>query len=892
MSKHWRFRGGDEKPLLPPDLVEATGSPLVAELLYRRNIRTGEAAQRFLTLSAQALTPGHDLPEVAAAVARIQKALKAKEPILVYGDFDVDGLTGTSIFMETLTHLGATVSYYIPDRVKEGHGLNTAALCRLVSSRGLKLVITTDTGITAFAEVSLLKGLGVDTIVTDHHGLPENFPPSVANVNPMCLPEGHPLRFLCGAGTAFKICEILLQEAGAEAAVIERLLDLTAIGTVADLVPLQEENRLLVHRGLQVLNRRSRMGLRQILEHAGTPPEKDLTSESIAFTIAPRLNALGRLANATEAVELLTTHDAERARELAAQLEHLNRRRQELCDKTFLEAEQHLSNTGGLDGRKAIVLGNPGWEPGIIGIVASRLIDKYHVPTFLMTTDEATGEVRGSARGIEGFHVLNALEHVAPLLSRFGGHSGAGGFTLADTNVARFKEELLQYAATHLSDEMTQPVTDVDAALGWSQVNLHLVDMLAMLAPFGQQNPAPVFRVQNATIAAQRRLGTEGQHLKLVLMGDENSATPIEALLWRHGSQPNFNPQEHYDLVVSVERNQFNGQEKVQLIVEDIRVHGTSPRHYEERSSAQAGGAMRQSPESKPLSPVQEIANPASAGTGSVALRPRSNSLGQAVQWFDHRQRNALQEFVGQLMMPGDETTGTVVLYHEGKAPTIPFLDTTLIQTRLSAPAAETLILWDLPPTLAHFQNLLQRVQPRTVHVLGGKYPAVPVFPTPENYLKLLLQTLHKRGLPQGVLSQVALPELASALATAEPVILHGLTVLEGMGWISVQPSATLGPDTPGSVYETRLQLTLHGQQASQRPLSLMELAFRQSLAEVGQFRHWLLTSPLDTIETVMGQSVVGLQPSLSTLISTPVFSSSVVPPQEAPPDERHPVHA
>ncbi len=845
MRKTWQLRGEfltqktapvyDVKSPEYARFLEASGgSPVVARLLLNRGIDTPEKAMLFLDLEGYQPTSYSELPDIEPAVARIIQAIDEQEPILIFGDFDVDGISGASVLLEGLRAAGAKVSYYIPDRLTEGHGLNTTALCRLVSSRQLKLVISTDTGITNFTEVSLLKGLGVDTIITDHHELPENLPPSVANINPKRIEDQqHPLAQLCGAGVAYKVCEAVLDAIGAEPEISERLLDLAAIGTVADMVPLVGENRYIVYRGLQILNLRQRPGVRQILENALVPPEKVLNSDTIGFTIGPRLNAMGRLENATDAVELMTTDDPERVRVIAAKLEQLNRQRQELCEKTFLEAEQYFRANGELDGRRAIILGSPDWNPGIIGIVASRLIEKYHVPVFMMVFDEAKDVVRCSARSIPGFHMHEQLLALEEYFLNFGGHAGAAGFSLKPDRLNSFKAALYALTDRTVTDEQMQPKVLVDDVLDWSQMNPHLISLIERLAPFGQENPAPKFVVENVTIGAQRAIGEGGKHLKLILTPEKqgsskNDVAPLEALLWNYQQYETIQPSERYDFMVHLELNTYNNQTRVQLMVEDYI------------QTAERRGLKPQK------LPTQAIVPKTTAPTPLQNLASDFNqNWNHSLKWIDHRDRQALDAFVGQLLLPLQDNR-KLALFCEGRPPEIPFLDPAIVinrQTVKQLNGVQELILWDLPPSPEGLQSVLNECHPEIIHWVAGKYPAVPLSPSPKDMLTLIYRVLKTVGAPDSEFECI-LPDMATTLASTPEVIRHGLVLLAKMNLLKTRLDRSAGA--------VRIMVKLPAVQQASTTVDTSELlefaAFEEALTAVSEYRRWLLKTPLDTI--------------------------------------------
>lgn len=851
----WRYRGGQSDVSLPPLLVDAAGgSQLLARLLYNRDLHTPEAAEAFLMpADLDNLADPFDLPDMDKAVERISHALRADEVILIYGDFDVDGITGTAILYETLKHLGAKVSYYIPDRATEGHGLNTAAVCRLASSRHCKLLITTDTGISNFNEISLLKGLGVDVVVTDHHELPENLPPSVANINSQRLDPDHPSAYLCGAGVAWLLCRLLLVQHRPDDGELlaESLLDLVAVGIVADMVPLLRDNRLLVQRGLGVLHKRHRVGLRAILEAANVAPETVPVSETIGFTIGPRLNALGRLSNATEGVELLTTTDETRARQLAATLEQLNRKRQELCDKTFLQAEQHLQSTGGIEGRKAIILASPDWNPGIIGIVASRLIEKYRLPTFLMVVVESENKARCSARSVPGFHLTENLETLSSYFLNFGGHAGAAGFALPLDKLEAFKQDLWQLAADRISDEDTQPVLEVDCRLNFEQLTPGLIELIAPIAPCGMKNPAPLFVLENVKLATQRPLGDNGQHLKLMVQaGASNSGAAsvnlpfkktggsggtgtsgygqgVEAFLWRCGPDTRFDLDQPYHMVVSVEKNTYDRGTPIRLIIKDMKPVGAT------------GSETARIDTAPMLSP-----SPASPARAKGAAAPPDD-----LQWIDHRQRPNLDTYLSELLSNSAEDGGLagvapILVYNEGRAPAIPMIKAEQVVSRLALAPADALVLWDLPPSRETLTAILAQVRPKTVHLVGGKYQTVPLQVGPPDFLKAIqtaLQTWTQRSADQAL--PVAM--LASRFATTEVVVLQGVSLLQQLGFVRVNFTASSGDPASVAVLPGAVQ----PREGDWQQLPALESwLFEQATGQVTEWRKWLLNAELGEI--------------------------------------------
>lgn len=845
---NWQLSPTPNPDSLSPQVIAAArGSRLLAQLLLARGINTPEAMTAFLDLEHYEPTLGSELPDMDVAIARLRQAIDAQEPILVWGDFDVDGQTGTSILVDTLKKLGAKVSFYIPDRATEGHGMHAAPLMRLVSSRKLKLVITTDTGIGDFTEISLLQGLGVDTIVTDHHELPEVLPPAVANVTPRRLDAtapGHPLQHLSGAGVAYKVAEALLTSYGRPQADIDALLDLAAIGLVADVMNLTGENRYIVWRGLQVIASRQRLGLAMLLERAGQLPEKPVNAETVGFMIGPRLNALGRLAQAEPAVALLTGDDASELEPILDKIEALNKRRQALCDETFEEAEKALNRQGGLGANRGIVLASPEWHVGIVGIVANRLADRYGVPTFLMCHDEGGGKLRCSARSAAGFALHEGLAQLGDaMFEGWGGHAGAAGFTLLQEKFEPFKTAILEVLAAHFGDNPPEPTIQIDAELEADQLHTGLVDLLAPLGPFGQGNPAPVFLLKAARLGALRRLGNTGKHLKLIVT-PKGSQESLDVLCWQVENKPGAlliereRPQT-VDLVFKPELNSFNGNTSLQLILQDIRTAGQ-------------GNVPRQA---APLASANPVKTAQAALTAPQAKKAASNGQAAAEltlggpNWQDARpaQNEAYQQLTGRLMRKAAD--GSLAVYHEGRPPKLAMADRHLFTGRLLVTPANTLVLWDLPPDLATLQAVLNLAEPEDIILCGGKYEEGASLQgiDPQEMLNWIWRLSARCIAEEDGLCEV--DSLASRLATSETVICRGLALLQQSGHLMppevIEPAPLqlrLASGPAGSATDFSL--------SAESRASLAWQQFDAALDAVATFRQWLATAELATIRT------------------------------------------
>ena len=525
-------------------LVAAVGGhPLLAQALARRGIVDIAQARAFLDPDQYQPTPASELPGLTAIADRLQAAIARAEPICVWGDFDVDGQTATTILVATLRELGATVTYHIPLRDPEGHGITIPALDRVLAD-GARVLLTCDTGISAHEAVAHAQARGVDVLITDHHDLPATLPPARALVNPKLLPDDHPLRELPGAGCAYKLAEELLARAGREAKAAG-LLDLVALGIVADLARLTGDVRYLTQRGVGALRYCQRVGMRAILETAELDAAA-LTEEHIAFEIAPRLNALGRLADANAGVELLTTQDLGRARILASQIEALNAQRRLLCDQVFQAAQAQIERTPQLLEDAALVLTHPQWPAGVLGIVASRLVEQYRRPAVLIATPPGK-PARGSARSVEGCNITAAIAAQSDLLLTFGGHPMAAGLTIDPERVPEFRRRLCRSVAAMCPGATSVPLR-LDGYLPLADLSLDFVAALERLAPFGPGNPPLVLVSRDLTVVRHSTIGRTGEHRQVTVRDAEGHE--FKALWWQGGDQPL--PTGRFDLAYSV----------------------------------------------------------------------------------------------------------------------------------------------------------------------------------------------------------------------------------------------------------------------------------------------------------------------------------------------------
>jgi single-stranded-DNA-specific exonuclease len=546
---------------VPPGLQEAVGGhPLVTQTLVRRGVLTPELARAFLDPAAYVPALPTDLPDLEPAVDRLRRAIGSGERIAVWGDLDVDGQTSTALLVEVLSALGAEVTYHVPSR-QEGHGVHRPGIDRLVSA-GVRLIVTCDTGVTAHAAIAHANARGVEVIVTDHHvpadrGPGPELPPALAIVNPHRLPVGHALGTLPGVAVAYEVARALNQ---AEA---DRALDLVALGTVADVATLTGDARYLVQRGLEALRHTERLGLRAVYEAAELDP-KGLSEEHIGFVLAPRLNALGRLADAASGVELLLTSDAVRARTLATEMEGLNARRQWLTKQVTDAALAQIDREPSLlSNYQALVLSYPAWPPGIVGIVAGRLAERLGKPAVLISTEGELG--RGSGRSVAGVDLIACLTDCAHLLRNYGGHAAAAGLSIEPERIPELRAALSRAVAARAT--IVEPTLAVDAYFELPDLTLDLVAQIGRLAPFGPGNPALVLAVRDLRAVGDVNIGRTEEHRRITVEdGSDRSQT---VFWWQSADWPL--PQGRFDLAVTVRASDYRGTPEVQVEWLDAR---------------------------------------------------------------------------------------------------------------------------------------------------------------------------------------------------------------------------------------------------------------------------------------------------------------------------------
>ena len=546
------------------ELERAGLPPLCAAVLCARGVDTAPAASAFLAHGPDLLHDPFLLRDMEKAVERISRAIREQETVAVYGDYDVDGITATCLLTQFLRTLGGQVVSYIPDRTEEGYGLNNHAIDAL-ARQGVTLIVTVDCGITAAQEVEYARALGVDVVITDHHQCKEVLPQAVAVVDPRRPDCSYPFPDLAGVGVALKLA-LALTAPPERPQVLLDYGELAAIGTVADVMLLQGENRALVHLGLERLADCSRPGLQALLREAGCPRGQVPTTVTIGYGLAPRINAAGRMEQAGTALELLLTQDPQRGQELAQELCQLNRLRQAIELEIFQHCDQLLTHTPALSA-PVIVLAGEGWHQGVIGIVASRLAEKYACPAFMISLDGDKG--KGSCRSFGGFNLFGALERCAPLLDSYGGHELAAGFSIRRDNIPAFRAALCQLVEEFAGHQPMESSLDVDCEIPHcSLLSTQDVESLSLLEPFGSGNPKPVFLLRSVCVLSHTDVGG-GRHLKLKLRRD---GVVMDAIFFSANTAAcGIENGQRLDIAFTLQINQFRGNRTVQLQLCDLR---------------------------------------------------------------------------------------------------------------------------------------------------------------------------------------------------------------------------------------------------------------------------------------------------------------------------------
>ena len=555
---NWQFSPQVEDEDFTQIAKKAGLGPEVAHLLYSRGVKNQEALSHFLTPTLDDLHDPYLLHDMDKAVERIRRAIEDAEFILIYGDYDADGMTSASIVKESLEQLGAEVAVYLPNRFTDGYGPNASVYKYFIEQQGISLIVTVDNGVAGHEAIDLAQSMGVDVIVTDHHSMPEVLPDAYAIVHPEHPDADYPFKHLAGCGVAFKLACALLEEVQVE------LLDLVAIGTIADMVSLTDENRIMVQYGLEVLRNTQRMGLQEMFNIAGIA-RNDVTEETVGFQLAPRLNALGRLDDPNPAIDLLTGFDDEEARDIALMIHEKNEERKEIVQAIYQEAKAMVDPA-----KKVQILAKEGWNPGVLGIVAGRLLEELGQTVIVLNLED--GRAKGSARSIEALDIFEVLAPHRNLFIAFGGHAGAAGMTLEADKLDTLSEVLESYVLDKGLDATTKNNLDLDEELDLEALTIDVVKNFERLAPFGMDNQKPVFYIRDFQIENARAMGASNAHLKLKI---SRGTSNFEVVAFGKGSlAAEFSQAKGLELAVTLSVNQWNGQTTLQLMMVDARVDG------------------------------------------------------------------------------------------------------------------------------------------------------------------------------------------------------------------------------------------------------------------------------------------------------------------------------
>ena len=560
MRKIWRIK--DSSPAIQDELSGALNiSKVTAQLLVNRGITDTAVASDFLKNSISSCHDPFLMKDMDKAVHRIRKAISDSEKVLVYGDYDVDGMTGVTLLASALKNLGGCVGTYIPNRLEEGYGLNLGAI-KKAAKNGIDLIITVDCGITSFREVEYGRSLGIDVVITDHHEILESrIPPAYAVINPLQEDCKYPFKHLAGVGIAYKLAKALYTDTPFFA---EDFLDLVSLGTIADIAPLVGENRILAKHGLEELNKRGRVGLKALMDVAGLR-DKDISSGHIGFVLGPRINAMGRVGSPQKALDLLFSEDEESALELAKVLDTENRSRQKIESKILEEAFAKVEREVNFKHHRVIVLASENWHPGVIGIVASRIADRFYRPAILISLDGKFG--KGSGRSIEHFHLFEYLLRCKDHLVTFGGHESACGITIEKSKIDAFRDMINAETAKDVNEEIFNPKLDIEADIPLNALSEDVIAEIESLAPFGSDNPRPILASRNLTVKdGPRQIGKNGFKMWVT----DNKIT-CEAVSFGKSDLDIPKAGSDVDLAYIPSMNNWQGLQSIQLELRDIK---------------------------------------------------------------------------------------------------------------------------------------------------------------------------------------------------------------------------------------------------------------------------------------------------------------------------------
>jgi len=540
-------------------------SPILAQLLINRGVKESSSARKFLKADFKDLRDPYIFPDMEKAVDRILKAINDEERILIYGDYDVDGITSIALLFSVLREFTSNLYYYIPNRFQEGYGLNEKAI-DIAYKNNFTLIITVDCGISSIYEIEKANNYDLDVIVIDHHQPQKEIPSAMAIINPK-HDEGYPFKELAGVGVSFKVAQALYLKLKRNQDDLRSFLDYAALGSIADSVPFIDENRILIKCGLKVLNQTQREGLKALIRESGVD-YGNINTKEVNFALAPRLNAAGRLDDPKLALELLLADSVSKSEYLARKLNEINKFRQDIGDNILKEAREFAFKQVKEENNKVLVLSSEDWNQGVIGIIASRLVDEFNRPVIVISKKDGIG--KGSGRSIKGFHLYQVLELCQDILLNFGGHRYAVGITIDSNKISEFKSRINEIAQDFITENDLNPELEVDAQILLSDINFNLIKDINILEPFGSGNPQPIFCSYKNIISNWSLVGEKREHLKLKIRENNKILEGIGFRLSKIGSQ--ISPESKIvDLAFSIELNKWNGIENIRLNIKDIK---------------------------------------------------------------------------------------------------------------------------------------------------------------------------------------------------------------------------------------------------------------------------------------------------------------------------------
>ena len=571
MTNKWNYQPptAEEKEQRDKLAAELELDPVISLLLVRRGLKTAAEVKKFFKPSLNDLEDPFLMPDMDKAVKRLNKALGEKEKILIYGDYDVDGTTAVSLVYKYLRAYTSNLDYYIPDRYDEGYGISTKGI-DYAAEQGVTLIISLDCGIKAIEKIEYAKGKGIDFIICDHHLADDVLPDAVAVLDAKREDSRYPYEHLSGCGVGFKFMQAFAADNGFPFSELEKLLELTAVSIASDIVPITGENRILAYYGLKQINSNPSLGLKGIIDVCGLSG-KEITISDIVFKIGPRINASGRMMNGREAVELLLAKNSKVAKQKSENINQYNEERRELDKKITDEANAIISSIENNEDNKAIIVYNPAWHKGVIGIVASRLTEKYYRPAVVLT--KSSELITGSARSVSNFDISKVVESCRDLLENFGGHTYAAGLSLKEENLQRFKERFQQIAAQEIVPEQLVPQIDIDAVLDLKQINAKFMSDLKKMSPFGPENHKPVFCTHGVQdYGTSKLVGREQEHIKLEIIDSKSASSPIHGIAFGMSRfNAHIKQMKPFDICYTIEENTYNGNTTLQLMIKDIR---------------------------------------------------------------------------------------------------------------------------------------------------------------------------------------------------------------------------------------------------------------------------------------------------------------------------------